>query len=95
MINIGIIGYGYWGPNLVRNFAETPGASVAAVADLDTAKLAIVQRRFPAVKTTTDFHDLLNDPASTPSPSRRRSARISSWRWRRFARASTCGSKSR
>ena len=26
MINIGIIGYGYWGPNLVRNFAETPGA---------------------------------------------------------------------
>ena len=40
MINIGIIGYGYWGPNLVRNFAETPGATVAAVADLDPAKLA-------------------------------------------------------
>jgi predicted dehydrogenase len=63
MINIGIVGYGYWGPNLVRNFAETPGANVAAVADLDTAKLAIVQRRFPAVKTTTDFRALLNDPA--------------------------------
>lgn len=63
MINIGIVGYGYWGPNLVRNFAETPGGNVAAVADLDTAKLAIVQRRFPAVKTTTDFRELLNDPA--------------------------------
>jgi predicted dehydrogenase len=63
MINIGIVGYGYWGPNLVRNFAETPGANVLAVSDLDTAKLATVQRRFPAVKTTTDFRELLRDPA--------------------------------
>jgi len=63
VINIGIVGYGYWGPNLVRNFAETPGANVAAVSDLDTAKLAVVQKRFPAVKTTTDFRDLLNDPS--------------------------------
>jgi predicted dehydrogenase len=63
VINIGIVGYGYWGPNLVRNFAETPGATVAAVSDLDTAKLAVVQRRFPAVKVTTDFLDLLNDPS--------------------------------
>ena len=62
MINVGIVGYGYWGPNLVRNFAETPGANVAAVSDLDTAKLAVVQRRFPAVMTTTDFRELLNDP---------------------------------
>jgi len=62
VINIGIVGYGYWGPNLVRNFAETAGANVAAVADLDTSKLALVQRRFPAVKTTTDFSDLLKDP---------------------------------
>jgi len=61
MINIGIVGYGYWGPNLVRNFAETPGAQVAAVADLDTAKLELVRRRFPAVKTTTNFQDLLAD----------------------------------
>ena len=62
MINIGIIGYGYWGPNLVRNFAETKGAKVAAVSDLDPAKLATVQRRFPGVKTTTDFRELLRDP---------------------------------
>lgn len=61
MINIGIVGYGYWGPNLVRNFAETSGAKVAAVSDLDTNKLAVVQRRFPGVKTTTDFRDLLID----------------------------------
>jgi predicted dehydrogenase len=63
VINIGIIGYGYWGPNLVRNFAETPGARVAAVADLDAEKLAIVNRRFPSVTTTTDYRELLADPS--------------------------------
>ena len=61
MVRIGVVGYGYWGPNLVRNFAETAGAEVAAVADLDTNKLATVKRRFPAVHTTTNFNDLLAD----------------------------------
>jgi predicted dehydrogenase len=55
MIRIGVIGYGYWGPNLVRNFAELKGAELAAVADLDPKKLELVNKRFPAVKTTTDF----------------------------------------
>lgn len=63
MIKIGIIGYGYWGPNLVRNFAETPGASVAAVADLSQKQLDLVNLRYPTVKTTTDFRELLNDPS--------------------------------
>ena len=62
MINIGVVGYGYWGPNLVRNFAETPGAQVKAVADLDSQKLALVQRRYPGVKTTSRLEDLLDDP---------------------------------
>jgi predicted dehydrogenase len=63
MIKIGVIGYGYWGPNLVRNFAETPGAAVAAVADVSPKQLELVQRRYPGVTTTTDYHDLLRDPA--------------------------------
>jgi predicted dehydrogenase len=62
IVNIGILGYGYWGPNLVRNFAETPGMAVAAVADLDSKKLELVQRRYPGVKTTTHFQDILQDP---------------------------------
>jgi predicted dehydrogenase len=62
MIKIGVIGYGYWGPNLVRNFAELPGATVAAVSDLDGKKLETVKRRYPALKTTTDFQELLRDP---------------------------------
>jgi predicted dehydrogenase len=63
MIRIGIIGYGYWGPNLVRNFVECRGADVAAVADLDRSKLETLQRRFPAVAVTTDFQELLGDPS--------------------------------
>ena len=62
MIRIGIIGYGYWGPNLVRNFADLKGGTVAAVSDLDAAKLGAVQRRYPTVKTTTDYRELLSDP---------------------------------
>jgi predicted dehydrogenase len=61
VINIGVVGYGYWGPNLVRNLAETPGATVAAVADLDLSKLATLQRRYPAIKATNDFNELLAD----------------------------------
>ena len=61
MINIGVIGYGYWGPNLVRNFSETPNASVVAVADLDPAKRELVRRRYPGIRTTANFQDVLAD----------------------------------
>jgi len=61
MIKIGIIGFGYWGPNLARNFAEMPGAELVAIADADESKLEIVRRRYPAVRTMTNFHDLLAD----------------------------------
>lgn len=63
MIRVGIIGYGYWGPNLVRNFAELRDAEVAAVSDLDPTKLASLQRRFPAIGISLDFQDLLGDPS--------------------------------
>jgi predicted dehydrogenase len=61
MLKIAIIGYGYWGPNLVRNFAELKDATVATVVDQDTKKLEVVQRRYPAVKTTTRLQDVLED----------------------------------
>ena len=61
-INIGVVGYGYWGPNLVRNFAELEDARVHTVADLNPKLLEIVARRFPATKTTTDFQQMLHDP---------------------------------
>lgn len=61
MVRIGVVGYGYWGPNLVRNFAETSGAELVAVSDLDPKKLEVVKKRFPTVRTTTRFQDLLED----------------------------------
>jgi len=63
MINIGVIGYGYWGPNLVRNFSELSGVTVAGVADLNPKRLDMVQKRYPGVSTTTQFQDLLADPS--------------------------------
>jgi predicted dehydrogenase len=62
MIGIGVIGYGYWGPNLVRNFAECAGAAVRVVCDLRDDRLMQVSRRFPAVRVTTEAADLINDP---------------------------------
>ena len=62
MIGIGVIGYGYWGPNLVRNFAECQGAAVRMVCDLRPAQLEKVQRRYPGVRVTTNPADVWNDP---------------------------------
>ncbi|MBV8701946.1 Gfo/Idh/MocA family protein [Bradyrhizobium sp.] len=61
MVNIGLIGYGYWGPNLLRNFAELPGVRTVAVADLRPAQLESVSRRYPSIRTTTHFEDLIAD----------------------------------
>ena len=63
MINVGVVGYGYWGPNLVRNFMELSAACVTTVADLDTARLAQVTRRYPTIRTTTSIGDVLADPS--------------------------------
>jgi predicted dehydrogenase len=63
MLRMGVIGYGYWGPNLVRNFAESSQTEMAMVADLDPARLALVRKRFPMVRTTSTIADLIADPA--------------------------------
>jgi predicted dehydrogenase len=62
MIGIAVIGYGYWGPNLVRNFWEVPDARLVSVCDLRTERLAGVQSRYPAVEITGDLGAVLNDP---------------------------------
>jgi predicted dehydrogenase len=62
LIRIGVVGYGYWGPNLVRNFSETPDCQVVAVADGRAERRALVQARYPAVDTTPDYSELLSDP---------------------------------
>jgi predicted dehydrogenase len=61
MVRVGLIGYGYWGPNLLRNFAELPGSRVSAVCDLSSERLELVRRRYPTVRTTTNWLDLVGD----------------------------------
>jgi predicted dehydrogenase len=60
-IGIGVVGYGYWGPNLVRNFASTVGARVIAICDMDSSKLDGGKRLYPTVTITKTFRDLLTD----------------------------------
>lgn len=63
MIRIGVIGYGYWGPNLVRNCFEAKETQVACVSDLREDRLAILASRYPNIKTTRDFRELIEDPS--------------------------------
>ena len=61
-LRVGVIGAGYWGPNLVRNLSEAPGAAPVAVADLSPERLDAMRKRFPAIRTSTDHREVLLDP---------------------------------
>ena len=62
MIRLGVVGYGYWGPNVVRNFSEVPGCQLVAVSDMQPERLAAVRARYPGVDTFTDPSELVTDP---------------------------------
>jgi predicted dehydrogenase len=62
MIGIGVIGYGYWGPNLVRNFSEASGSRIVAVSDFSRERLDRVCDRYPNVLTTTNADELIGHP---------------------------------
>lgn len=62
VLNFGVIGYGYWGPNLVRNLFEVAGTNVVAVSDMREERLAQVTSRYPSVVVTTNYRDLLRNP---------------------------------
>jgi predicted dehydrogenase len=62
MLNVGVIGYGYWGPNLVRDFNETNCARVLTVSDLNPERLAAARRRHTGLNTTQNFHEIIQDP---------------------------------
>jgi predicted dehydrogenase len=61
MPRVGVVGLGYWGPNLVRNFHDVPDVEVAWICDRSEDRLEHLGRRYPAVRRTTDFGDLLSD----------------------------------
>jgi predicted dehydrogenase len=62
-VRVAVVGLGYWGPNLVRNFFEIPEAELVAVCDLDADRLDRVRRRYPDIRRTTSYAELLEDPA--------------------------------
>jgi predicted dehydrogenase len=62
MINIGVIGYGYWGPNIVRNFSSLDETRVLSVCDSDQGAMNRVRRSYPHVAVTCDYNDILTSP---------------------------------
>jgi predicted dehydrogenase len=60
-MNIGIIGYGYWGKNLVRNFYSQKNATLKTVLDFDPKKLQALKEIYPTIHTTTSIDDFFND----------------------------------
>ncbi|OFY84462.1 MAG: oxidoreductase [Bacteroidetes bacterium RIFCSPLOWO2_12_FULL_35_15] len=60
-MKIAVIGFGYWGPNLVRNFSNIQDCSVEYVCDFRAERLDIVKKLYPSVKTSSDLDAVLND----------------------------------
>lgn len=61
MIKIGIIGYGYWGPNLLRNFSLNENCIVKSVADKSVDRLNVLKKSYPNVNILTDVNDIIAD----------------------------------
>jgi predicted dehydrogenase len=62
MIKLGIIGYGYWGPNVVRNFLLIEGAQIISICDINKDALSKAQKNYPKIKTVLDPNEILTSP---------------------------------
>src|ERR1700757_55479 len=60
-IKVGLIGYGYWGPNLLRNLQETDGVEVKRCVDLRPERRAAASKRYPTVQVSAEADDVLGD----------------------------------
>jgi predicted dehydrogenase len=65
MIDVALIGTGYWGPNVANSFVATEKARVAGLCDLDPARLAAFSQRYPQAKATNRLADILEDKSIT------------------------------
>ena len=61
MVKIGVIGYGYWGPNIVRNFMEAENSVVKAVSDMRPERLKLAKTRYPSLETTEEPEKIFSD----------------------------------
>ncbi len=62
MLNVGVIGCGYWGPNLIRNFLNLKTSKVISCADIAEDRLNHMKRLYPALRTTTNYREIVTDP---------------------------------
>lgn len=62
MIGVAVVGCGYWGPNVARNFATLPGCELRWLCDVDAEVLQGIRQRYPAARATSDFDELLRQP---------------------------------
>src|SRR5688500_13415767 len=61
-LRVGVIGYGYWGPNLVRNFANDSRTKIVAIADPNPSRRQLAQAQYPYLKIHEDAGALIADP---------------------------------
>ena len=59
MLNVGIIGYGYWGPNIVRNFSSIEGVRVTAICDRKRDALLRAKKAYPHLNICNDHRDII------------------------------------
>ncbi len=62
MLKVGVIGYGYWGPNIVRNFYGLDGVKVVSICDRDQTALDKVRRVYPDITLCNDCNDIMTSP---------------------------------
>ena len=62
-LSVGVVGAGYWGPNLIRNFGAHPSWDMKWVADTNDVHLSKIGKIYPAIALTKDYRDLLKDAA--------------------------------
>lgn len=62
MLNVGIIGFGYWGPNIVRNFSGAEGAKVHSICDCDHDSLTRARKLYPHIIATKDYTEIVSSP---------------------------------
>ncbi len=62
-IGVAVVGYGYWGPNLVRNVAECPDLELRALCDSDPSRLRLFSRRHPEAAALCELDEVLRNPA--------------------------------
>jgi len=62
MVNTAVIGCGYWGPNLVRNFFSLSDCDVKSVCDIDTKRLDHIKSLYPRIHTLKEYAGIINDP---------------------------------